>query len=355
MENESLENLGEFRLLNEVVLPTIRNIAANADLGDDCSFADIPATNQVMVVTTDVGPKPLVWSIGFECYRTWGWYTVACNASDLAAAAAEPFAFSSSVEAPNSMQTVQIKEFFEGLGEACTEFGLKIVGGNLRSAERFAAHGTAIGLTRKKPVLRRSGANPGDYIVVLGNYGEFISTYLKARRGGMHTIDSHGIQVLTRPRPQTRSMIALKALNLISAASDNSDGILGAVWNICERSCCSAEIEMLEDGLPKHILLAAKMENLNPWNIAFFWGDYSIVATVHSNAMSEFIRAAQTSDTPYHVLGRTAVGPPALFGLCGAKKYQLRVLRNENFVRQGFNSDLRDHVNYMLKSDLLAK
>src|SRR6185312_6802674 len=110
--SELLKDVGEFRLLSEVVFPSIHQHACNADLGNDCAFIQIPTTDQTLVVTTDAGPRPLVWSLGFECYRTWGWYTVVCNASDLAAAAAEPLAFCSSVEGSDSMPVADMKEFF---------------------------------------------------------------------------------------------------------------------------------------------------------------------------------------------------------------------------------------------------
>ena len=49
-----------------------------------------------------------------------------------------------------------------------------------------------------------------------------------------------------------------------------------------------------------------------------------------------------------------SAGTPALYGLTGRERRQMRVIRNENFVRQGFNNDAMDHVNYMLREPLLS-
>ena len=252
------------------------------------------------------------------------------------------------------MAVLQMKEFFTGLAEACAQFGLSVAGGNLRSAERFAAHGTALGLVRGKPFLGREGAKPSDYIVVLGDCGRFISTYLKARREGIRALDEAEMRVVTRPCPQLRSMGSLRRAGLIEAASDNSDGLLGAIWNICERSLCAAEIEMDDESLPSLALSAAQIEGINPWNIMFFWGDYNVVATIRPDRMDEFIRTAPGLDVTWRVLGRISAGPPALHGLTKSKRRRLRLLRNENFVRQGFNSDPAHHVDYMLREKLFV-
>jgi thiamine-monophosphate kinase len=253
------------------------------------------------------------------------------------------------------MPVTHINEFFDGLAEACAEFGLSVAGGNIRSAQRFAAHGTALGLVRTKPFLGRGGAKPGDYLLVIGECGKFISTYLKARREGIRTIDEADLQVVTRPRPQLLLMRSLRDAGLIEAASDNSDGLLGAIWNVCESSLCAADIEMNNESLPQVVLSNAQIEGINPWNIMFFWGDYNVVVAVRSHRIKDFIDAARALNVSYRLLGRMSAGPPALHGLIGSERRQLRLLRNENFRQQGFNSDVNDHVNYMLREQLFIK
>src|SRR5580700_6482300 len=99
---DKLSDWGEFRLINEIILPILGPSTGSHAAGDDCAYFSAPAGS--FAVTSDVGPKPLVWQIGHESYFTWGWYAVAINASDIASAGAEPLAFTSSVEAPSSMR-----------------------------------------------------------------------------------------------------------------------------------------------------------------------------------------------------------------------------------------------------------
>jgi thiamine-monophosphate kinase len=252
------------------------------------------------------------------------------------------------------MATDQLKEFFTGLAQACAECGLTVAGGNLRSAPRFASHGTALGLVCEKPFIDRQSARPGDYLVVIGECGRFISTYLKARRHGLQAMTGSDMQVLTRPRPQLDAMSKLASARLIEAASDNSDGVLGSVWNICERSHCGAELDMNDETLPTMVSTTAQAEGLNPWNLLYFWGDYSVIATVREGRISEFSRTATAANIQHRVIGRIVSEPTALFGIVDGKKRRLRLLRNENFARQGFNSNVKDHVEYMLREKLFA-
>lgn len=351
----TLVDYGEFRLLREIVFPAITSRTIDADLGDDCAHIGIPDSAQSLVITTDAGPRPLVWSLGYKCYRTWGWFTVLCNASDLAAAAAQPLAFCSSVEAPDSMPAAQLTEFFTGLAEACAEFGMTVAGGNLRSAPRFSAHGTAVGLASSRPFLTRRGARAGDYAIVIGECGKFISTYLQARRNGLQAMSESELLVITRPRPQTRSMMKLKAAGLVDAASDNSDGVLGAVWNICEESKCSAEIEFNEKILPDYVRIASELEGVSPWNILFFWGDYSVIVAVRPERIEEFGCMAKYLGLKYTIIGKYSVGPPALHAITNSGRRPLELLRNENFKIRGYNTDIADHISYMLKEHLIPE
>ena len=111
---DTLAECGEFRLLNEIVLPLFADQAGVSPLGDDCALVDLPDGSHRLVVTSDAAPRPLAWALGHESYHTWGWYAAAVNASDLASAAAKPLALTTSLEAPSSMK---VAEYYEGLVE----------------------------------------------------------------------------------------------------------------------------------------------------------------------------------------------------------------------------------------------
>jgi thiamine-monophosphate kinase len=349
--HETLADWGEFRLLNEIILPLLRAGSGGPSLGDDCVFLELDGQASHLVVTTDVGPKPLVWSIGHCSYWTWGWYSVLANASDLAAAAASPVAFTTSVEAPGEMLVSDFKDYFEGMNAACQEFGLRNAGGNIRVAPRFACHGTALGKVAEIPQITRNDCEPGDALVAIGKCGYFISNYLKAQRlGGIQHLSEIERAALLTPHPQVRAMEVLGQTDLLSSATDNSDGVLGSAWNIAERSHVSFGINLAEKDLPDWTIKEASYHGLDARNLFLFWGDWQVIASVKANRVDEYLRLIDREGIEATIIGQATTGPVGLFGVENQSRRPLRLLRNENFVERSFNENPISHLDYLLKT-----
>jgi len=292
--------------------------------------------------------------VGHQSYRTWGWYAVVINLADLAAAGATPLIITTSVEAPADMAVDDFKGFFEGIAEASQEHGIANGGGNVREAPKFACHGTAIGVTPTDAQLRRNGAQSGDLIVSVGECGRFATAYVRAKNHGFDSLSPDEQTQLCRPRARVNEMQILHSNGLVSAASDNSDGVMGAIWNIAEASGCAIELDMSPESLPERVVEVASEFGYNPWNLMFFWGDWQVVVSVPPGRSDEFWRVSKEHRIPVQHLGRACAGPPRLVGLSEGRRHNLRLLRNENFLKSSFNTDVEEHVEFMLRSQLWA-
>jgi thiamine-monophosphate kinase len=348
-----LRDLGEFRLLNEIVLPELGR--SSIELGDDCGFMPIPETASSVVVTTDFAPKPLAWSLGQQSYRTWGWYAVLINASDLAAAGAECLGFTSSVEGPSDMSVEDLREFYAGMADACEAFGLPYAGGNLRAAPRFECHGTAFGVIPRTQVLGRSKCTPGDVLVSIGACGEFIAAFLRARLDGFAALTESERDLLVRPRPRLREMRVLREHELLSAASDNSDGVLGSLWNIAERSGCGVQLDLDDSIITAAVKDIASRTQLSIWNLFFFWGDWQVIAAVKQERFEEFARISLDEQISCVRIGIAVPGPTRLVRQTGGSEQLVRLLRNENFSTSSFNEGVEVHVDHMLRESLFDR
>lgn len=350
----TLADWGEFRIISDIILPTIDQSLLLKSLGDDCAYLTIPNSGSALAITSDSTPTPLVWNLGFESYWMLGWYSVLINASDLAAAGARPVGFTTSVEAPASMRIDDFRDFFVGISDACKEMGIPNAGGNLRSAPRFECHGTAIGIVKsKKKLLARDGCRPGDVLVSVGDCGRFISSYLRARKYGIGTLKNAERKKLIQPFPQLRAMICLHEEGFVSAASDNSDGLLGALWNIGERSNCGFEVYMDDRILHKEVKRVSVEFKIDPWNLMFFWGDWQVVATIEGRKINRFKTYCRENGVKYSILGQAIDGPPILCGVRNGKRVILPLLRNENLTASSFHTDIDAQLDYMLKTPLL--
>lgn len=337
-KDHTLAALGEFRAITSIIEPMLLAAGVAGSRGDDAG-AVATGLGEHIVVTCDVAPKPAIWDLIDRPWESWGWYAVAASLSDLVAVGANPLGLVTSVEAPRTMAADDLAEFVSGVAAACARFNLEHLGGNLREAAEFACHSTVVGETGGFPLLSRQGCRVDDVIVVLGPCGEFAAAYLLARRYGMDRLEEAAKLRLTRPLPLVGGMGALRDRGvLINAATDNSDGLLGAVWNLAERSACRMVLEVEEWELSSRVRVAAEKLGVEPLRLALMWGDWNVVVAV-SPSQYEPLKAA-CNDTAIESLriGRVTAGEPGLVRLVGDDLRETRVLRNEAFAPWNYST-----------------
>jgi thiamine-monophosphate kinase len=231
----TLADLGEREIIRQV-LPRYCGVA-----GDDCAVVPISSEWDV-VLTTDPVPVPAAQIIAGE-RDLWfmGWLLVTINASDLAAAGAVPVAFMAAIEAPRELLVTDFERLLAGIRDACAEEKLSYVGGNLKEAQQLSIVGTAVGRCRRKDALSRQGAARGDVLVSIGAGGTFWRDALRVRRG---LVVEKNHSPLFSPRSQLRYMSDLARVGAISAAIDNSDGLLPSAAQLAASSRIGIEINL---------------------------------------------------------------------------------------------------------------
>ena len=127
----TLGELGELRLIEEVILPVARQHDVNTLAGDDCAYL---MANGLLAVTADVGPKPLLHALpGYENdHEAAGWMAVVATASDVATAGAEPLFLTNCIDASPDLTVGEFRQFIGGYFAACTAFGFRNGGGDVR-------------------------------------------------------------------------------------------------------------------------------------------------------------------------------------------------------------------------------
>src|SRR5207237_845004 len=101
----------------------------------------------------------------------------------------------------------------------------------------ISCEATAIGMVRHGSPLSRSGAQPGDSILSLGTMGYFWSAVLSLRQGtDIEDLDPALADILLRPRPLVAVAASLRAAGVLTACTDNSDGIYGSLRALSQAS-----------------------------------------------------------------------------------------------------------------------
>lgn len=212
--------------------------------GDDCALI-APTPGCELAITTDM----LVEGTHFlpdADPEGLGWKTLAVNLSDLAAMGATPRWVLLAGSLP-SADEAWLAAFSRGFFALAKQHGVDVIGGDTtRGPRNFCV--TAIGELPVGTALRRDGAQAGDELWVSGVPG-------RAGLGLQHLLGKLVLPEALRDdclhalhRPQPRIELGLALRGLASAALDVSDGLLGDLKHILERSGLAAEVE--PDRLP---------------------------------------------------------------------------------------------------------
>jgi len=239
--------MGEFELIRRFFTrPTPKAVLG---VGDDCALLQTGPGMQLAISTdmlvagrhffADVDP------------RTLGHKALAVNLSDLAACGARPMAFTLALALPTA-DAAWLQAFSEGLLALADAHGCELIGGDTTRGPLnicitvFGEVPAGRALSPSQPntqAILRSGAQVGDDIYVSGTLGD-ARLALEALQGHIQLPDA----VLTAARmrleqPTPRVALGLALRGVASAAADISDGLLGDLGHILERSGVGATLD----------------------------------------------------------------------------------------------------------------
>ena len=194
-------------------------------LGDDAAILRL-AERAECVVTTDLLTDDIDFRLADADPRRVGRKALAVNLSDLAAMAARPLAAVVALAVPRDCDQQFVVDLYEGMLPLAEKYNLVIAGGDTNCWDGpFAINITAIGEVTEHGPLRRSGAQPGDQIVVTGSFGGSIL--------GRH-FDFE---------PRVDQALLLNANYELHAGIDVSDGLSLDVSRLAAESGCGAVLD----------------------------------------------------------------------------------------------------------------
>ena len=278
---------------------------------DDDAAALMPSGDDI-VVTTDA----VVEGVHFlpnDPPETLARKALRVNLSDLAAKGATPAGFVLTLALRHSDEA-WLKPFAQALGEDAALFGCPLLGGDTVSTPGpLMISITAFGRVRPGKMVHRSGAKPGDCVVVTGTIGD-AALGLDVLKGGPVAAalaqDAAATETLTaRYRvPQPRNALALAVRDYASAAMDVSDGLAGDLTKLCAASGVSAAIDI--PGIPLSSaaadLLARGIVGIE--QLIAGGDDYEILCTVPEDRLEAFTEAARKTGVAVASIGTIIAG-----------------------------------------------
>ncbi|HEX7055017.1 MAG TPA: thiamine-phosphate kinase [Burkholderiales bacterium] len=204
--------------------------AVNA-LGDDCVLLR-PNAGLELALTTDMLVEGRHFARDADP-RQLGHKALAVNLSDLAAMGAAPRWALLSIGLPSADER-WLEAFSAGLFALAARFGVELIGGDTTRADTRVLNIVALGEVPAGVALYRSGARAGDDIWVSGELG---GAALALRRPDI----AETARRLHEPEPRVE--LGERLRGIAHAAIDVSDGLVGDLGHIVERSRLGAQVE----------------------------------------------------------------------------------------------------------------
>jgi thiamine-monophosphate kinase len=240
-DGRTVADVGEFGLIAAITArlsPALPAAAVLLGPGDDAAV--LAAPDGRVVASTDLLVEGRHfrrdWMSGYAVGRR----AAAQNLADIAAMGAVPTGMLIGLACPGSMEVSWAQEFADGLRAECGEVGASVIGGDVVRAERITIAVTVLGDLQGRPPVTRSGAGPGDVLVVAGRLGwsaaglELLATG-RASEGPL-------VDAYRRPRPPYSAGPEL-ALAGATAMIDVSDGLLADLGHIAQASGVQVDVD----------------------------------------------------------------------------------------------------------------
>jgi thiamine-monophosphate kinase len=263
--------------------------------------------------------------------QTTGRKALAAALSDLAAMGAEAGEAYVVLAAPPDLTEEEFDGLLEGLLELAAETGTTLAGGDLTQAPALTLAVTVVGhAPQADRLIPRSGARPGDLLVVTGELGAAAAGRLLLDNPGFveALADSTAGHLRARqldPIPRLRSGQALAAAGA-TAMIDLSDGLAGDAQHIARASGVALTIEAGSLPLAKGVAAVAAAAGRDPLELAASGGeDYELLAALPAEHLTSATRRmAEMGETTLTEIGEVVGGEGVELRLPGGGRLESR-------------------------------
>ncbi len=274
-------------------------------IGDDAAVLDVPAGRQV-VVTTDLLIEGIHFRRDWSDFYSIGWKAAAANLSDLAAMGADPTFTFVSLALPPDETVENVERLYDGLGDCLGRYGSRLAGGDTsRTLGGLALNITQMGTVPSGQALKRTGAKPGDTLLVTETLGSSAAGLALLEQNGpvrAEKLSRALVQSHRRPQPRIVAGLALRNMGLMHCCMDLSDGLAADLPKLCAASGVGAQVNVSRLPVSDDLAAAASELGRPPWEFALSGGeDYELllsVAPADVEAVTAALAGAGTALTP---------------------------------------------------------
>lgn len=294
---------GEFGLIE-----VLRRLLSGEEGDLVCGVGDDAAVfrgrdGELWAYTADAMVDGVHFDLRYTSWHSLGYKALAVNLSDLASMGGGGAFYALVVLGLRGDENVAwVEEMYRGMSECALEFSCRVAGGDVvRSPERMFVSVSLVGAVGGTGFLTRSGARPGQVVLVTGSLGDSHLGMCWLMGGG--GAENPCARRHLYPRPRLREG-ALALREGATAAIDVSDGLLRDLGHICEESGVGAEIQLDKIPISNPARELAAELNVDPLEAALHGGeDYELILVAGENLAPRL-----AEEVPATIIGRIREG-----------------------------------------------
>ncbi|MDA8948356.1 thiamine-phosphate kinase [Flavobacteriaceae bacterium] len=256
----SLSDLGEFALIDHLTKSIkLQNESSILGIGDDAAI--LSHSENKTLVSTDLLIEGIHFDLSYMPLKHLGYKAVMVNLSDLYAMNATPTQITVSLAVSNRFTLEALEELYAGIELACKNYKVDLIGGDTTSSTSgLLLSVTALGMASGNQVVKRSGAQENDLLVVSGDLGaayaglqvlEREKAVFKANPNSQPDLSPYSYSIERQLKPEARKDIIelLEELNIVPTSMiDISDGLSSEILHLSKSS--EVGFHIFEDKLP---------------------------------------------------------------------------------------------------------
>lgn len=292
-DRTELAALGEFGLIDHIAEHFPSTLGSTfLGIGDDAAI--IKLGSKYMAISTDMMVEGVHFDLTYTPLKHLGYKAITSNLSDICAMNGIPTQVTVSVAFSNRFSLEAIEELYEGIRLACEKYQVDLIGGDTSTSHSgLVISVTAVGEVSSNKITKRSGAKPGDLLILTGDIGGAYMGLQILEREKRVFLEHKQMQPDLEPfdyivgrqlKPEARLDIIkiLEELEIVpTSMMDVSDGVASELHHLGKASGVGFEVYEEKIPLDQQTLDTALTFNLNPSIAALNGGeDYELLFTM---------------------------------------------------------------------------
>jgi len=286
--NLTLSDLGEKKIISEIIRKLPLENKGELLLNDDAQIIPVASTNPIFI-STDRTPTDLkALCLGVMSLFEYGRYCVISNLSDIAAMGAFPTGFLLNIAASPDMTVDDFEQVMQGVTSALNEYKIPLLGGDTKEAKQLNLVGIALGQSYTPEFFTRSGAKPGDYLIISKGFLGLTPTafeYFNIRDSVSLNISATNIKEMISSLVDVKARFSeskiLSVSKLCTSCMDNTDGLYSSFLEIVDASQVGLEIDLSNINIHNSTSIIAEKSDKNIHELILSAGaDFKLISTV---------------------------------------------------------------------------